>query len=263
MKLFACICNQPQRLAVALIPVRAALVAAPPVSRWGFGYHQGGDVLLVRTPKESASSVDLGSPLTDIKTDCAIAQAVRGGALGGTDNTPPFRFRRWLFAQTGLASQLFAEEVAPRLIEHVPEYLRRNIRGRTPAELVFHIFLAMLHDGGNIDDPNLPPAITRRALAETLKLVSTELAKAGKEPMLGNVALTNGRSMIVAHLHEPLRLRRLWVPGERGERDESFRGYLLVSGGDGDVKDGFEDVPAQRAVLISRDLQVSFADLDP
>lgn len=36
---------------------------------------------------------------------------------------------------------------------------------------------------------------------------------------------------------------------------------LLVSGGDGDPKDGFEDVPTRHTVLISRDLSVSFADL--
>ena len=267
MKLFACICNQPQRLPIALVPVRAALIAQPPVSRWGLGYIQGGDVLLVRTPKSSATPVDLAGPLTaEIKTDCAIAQAMRdeGPALGGTDNTPPFRFRRWMYAQTGLDSQLFVDEIAPRLLEHIPEYLRRNLKGRTPAELTFHVFLAMLHDEGNIDDPNLPPAASRRALAATLRLVTAELAKAGKTAAtLGNVALTNGRSMVVAHLHEPLRLRRLWVAGERGERDESFRGFLLVSGGDGDPKDGFEDVPVQRAVLISRDLQVAFSDLAP
>ena len=58
MKLFACICNQPQRLPTALAPVRAALIAQPPVSRWGLGYVQGGDVLLVRTPKASAVPVD-------------------------------------------------------------------------------------------------------------------------------------------------------------------------------------------------------------
>jgi glutamine amidotransferase len=270
MKLFACICNQPQRLSVALAPVRAALLAQPPVSRWGLGYIQGGDVLLVRTPKASGNAVDLAGPLTaDIKTDCAIAQAMRdeGMSVGGTDNTPPFRFRRWMYAQTGLDPQLFAEDIAPRLLEHIPEYLRRNLKGRTPAELIFHVFLAMLHDEGNIEDPNLPPAATRRALAASLRLVTTELARSGKPTaVLGNVALTNGRSMVVAHLHEPLRLRRLWVTaerGERGERDESFRGFLLVSGGDGDPKDGFEDVPPQRAVLISRDLQVSFADLAP
>jgi predicted glutamine amidotransferase len=267
MKLFACICNQPQRLSVALAPVRVALLVPPPVSRWGLGYVQGGDVLLVRTPKASTNPVDLAGPLTaEIKTDCAIAQAIRdeGVSLGGTDNTPPFRFRRWMYAQTGLDSQLFVEEIAPRLLAHIPEYLRRNLKGRTPAELIFHVFLAMLHDEGIIDDPNLPPAASRRALAATLRLITAELAKAGKpDAVLGNVALTNGRSMVVAHLHEPLRLRRLSVTGERGERDESFRGFLLVSGGDGDPKDGFEDVPPQRAVLISRDLQLSFADLAP
>lgn len=281
MKLFACICNQPQRLSIALAPVRAALIAQPPVSRWGLGYIQGGDVLLVRTPKASTVPVDLAGPLTaEIKTDCVIAQAVRdtGPSAGGTDNTPPFRFRRWMYAQSGLDSQLFLDdrgeaasgtaramdEIAPRLLEHIPEYLRRNLKGRTPAELTFHVFLAMLHDEGNIDDANLPPAASRRALAATLRLVAAELARAGKTgAALGNVALTNGRSMVVAHLDEPLRLRRLWVTGERGERDESFRGFLLVSGGDGDAKDGFEDVPPHRSVLISRDLQVSFADLAP
>lgn len=290
MKLFACICNQPQRLSTALAPVRAALIAQPPVSRWGLGYIQGGDVLLVRTPKASSVPVDLAGPLTaEIKTDCAIAQAVRdsGPSLGGTDNTPPFRFRRWMYAQSGLDTRLFfdarnpsradhageaaggdapagSDEIGPRLLEHIPEYLRRNLKGRTPAELTFHVFLAMLHDEGNIDDANLPPSASRRALAATLKLVAAELARAGRPDVaLGNVALTNGRSMVVAHLDEPLRLRRLWVTGERGERDESFRGFLLVSGGDGDPKDGFEDVPAHRSVLISRDLQVSFADLAP
>ncbi|MDX2094316.1 MAG: hypothetical protein SFX73_41180 [Kofleriaceae bacterium] len=268
MKLFACMCNQPQRLAAALAPVRAALVAQPPVSRWGLGYIQGGDVLLVRTPKSSSTPIDLASPLTEIKSDCAIAQAVRDSAVpapSGTDNTPPFRFRRWLFAQTGTP----ALEIAPRLLEHVPEYLRRNIKGRTPAEVIFHLFLAMLHDEGNIDDPNLPTAAQRRALAATLRLVSSELertraeAGGGDQPRLGNVALTNGRSMLLAHLDAPLRMRRLTVQGERGERDDSFRGVLFVSGGDGDAKDGFEDVPPSRAVMISRDLQVSFADLSP
>ena len=267
MKLFACICNQPQRLPLALAPVRAALIAQPPVSRWGLGYIQGGDVLLVRTPRASTAPVDLAGPLTaEIKTDCAIAQAMRdeGSNVGGTDNTPPFRFRRWMFAQTGLDGELFSAEIAPRLLEHIPDYLRRNVKGRTPAELTFHVFLAMLHDEGNIDDANLPAASSRRALAATLRVVAAELAKAGKPDVrLGNVALTNGRSMVVAHLDEPLRLRRLWLTGERGERDESFRGYLLVSGGDGDPKDGFEDVPMDRAVLISRDLQLSFADLAP
>jgi hypothetical protein len=275
MKLFACMCNQPQRLTTALAPVRATLFAAPPVSRWGLGYAQGGDVLLVRTPKASEKPVDLAAPLADIATDCAIAIAVRDDTMRGTDNTPPFRFRRWMFAQSGQLELDHpsaarsgdagpCDSVAPRLLDHVPEYLRRNIKGRTASELVFHLFLAMLHDEGAVDEPNVPPPATRRALAATLKLVAAEQARAGVAATpLGNIALSNGRSMVLARLDEPLRLRRLWVTNERGERDESFRGVLFVSGGDGDPRDGFEDVPAHHAVLVSRDLQVAFADLNP
>lgn len=268
MKLIACMCNQPQRLAAALAPVRATLVAQPPVRRWGLGYVQGGDVLLVRTPKSSETPVDLAGPLSEIPTDCAIAVAVHPdrSSLGGADNTPPFRFRRWLFAQTGLLDVAGIEDVSPRLLEHIPEYLRRNIKGRSPAELAFHLFLAMLHDEGNIDDPNLPVTATRRALAATLRLIHAELEALGrsgdKAPVLGNIALTNGRSMVVARIDEPLRLRRLFVAGERGERDD-FRGVVLVSGGDGDPHDGFEDVPAAHSVLVSRDLKVTLADLAP
>jgi predicted glutamine amidotransferase len=270
MKLFACMCNQPQRLSQALEPVRASLLAAPPISRWGLGYVQGGDVLLVRTPKTSSSPVDLASPLAEIRSDCAIALAVRDkndSVPGGTDNTPPFRFRRWLFAQMPGAGGL--ELANARLLAHVPEFLRRNIRGRTPEELVFHVFLAMLHDEGNLDDANIPTAVQRRALATTMKLVQSELATASKEAdtpidtalALGNLAVTNGRSMLLAHLSQPLRVRRLTVPTDRGDADPNFRGLLLIAGGDGDIKDGFEDVPPQHAVVISRDLSLSFADL--
>jgi len=264
MKLFACMCNQPQRLAAALAPVRPTLIAQPPVKRWGLGYVQGGDVLLVRTPKSSELPVDLAAPLSELRTDCAIALAVRDEAatLGGTDNTPPFRFRRWMYAQTGMLDTSGFEEVVPRLLEHVPEYLRRNIKGRTPAEVAFHLFLARLHDEGQIEDPNLPVAATRRALSAAVRMIQAELEKVGKPSALGNVALTNGRSMAVARIDEPLRLRRLFVIGDRGER-EDFRGVIMVSGGDGDPHDGFEDVPAGHAVLISRELKVELADLAP
>lgn len=260
MKLFATMCNQPVRLPAALAPVRQALIAPAPVSRWGFGYTQSGDVLLVRTPKSSERPIDLAGPLAEIATDCAIACAVRDeGRATGTDNTPPFRFRRWMYAQTGTPA---LDEIAPRLLEHVPDYLRRNLKGRTSGELVFHVFLAMLHDEGSVDDPNLAPAATRRALAATVKLVGVELEKAHLAPQtLGCVALSNGRSMVVARFSDQaLRLRRLWVNDERGEKDPTFRGVLIVSG-DGEAKDGFEDVAANHCVLVTRDLQFSLADL--
>ena len=262
MKLFACMCNQPQRLWAALAPVRPVLVAQPPVIRWGLAYSQGGDVLLARTPKSTGKPVDLAAPLAEISTDCAIAHAISEDRFSGTDNTPPFRYRRWMFSQSG---QPDLDASAPRLLEQIPEYLRRNLKGRTPGELVFHVFLSMLHDEGSLDEPNLPVTSTRRALAATIKLVASEQARVGVEAGVnfGNIVTSNGRSMVLARLDHPLRLRRLWVNNDRGERDDSFRGLLLVSGGDGDPRDGFEDIPAQRAVMIQRDLSVQLSDLNP
>jgi hypothetical protein len=258
MKLFSCMCNQPKRLWTALAPVRPVLSAGPPVSRWGLGYTQGGDVLLVRTPKSSQKAVDIAGPLAEIPTDCAIGQAVGDERFGGTDNTPPFRFRRWMFAMTGTPN---LDAATPRLLGNIPEYLRRNLKGKTPGELVFHVFLAMLHDEGSVDDPNINPQPTRRALAATIKLVTSEVTQPVK---LGNIAMSNGRSMLVARIgDEPLRLRKLWVNDDRGARDETFRGVLLVSGGDGEPRDGFEDVPSRHAVLVSRDLSVQLAGLEP
>jgi glutamine amidotransferase len=260
MKIIACMCNQPRRLAEALAPVRAALTVAPPISRWGLGYVQGGDTLLVRTPRASTQAVDLSSPLAELATDCMIAQAVRDDRFGGPDNTPPFRFRRWMFAQAGASGVPNLDEAWPRLVAQIPEYLRRNLRGRTPAELTFHLFLTMLHDEGGIEDPNLPLASTRRALRAALGLLASECGPTA--PPAGNVAVSNGRSLLVARLGQPLRLRRLSVNNDKGERDEAFRGVLLVSGGDGDPRDGFEDVAPGHAVLVSRDLQVQLAAHD-
>ena len=85
---------------------------------------------------------------------------------------------------------------------------------------------------------------------------------------LGNVAVSNGRSMIVARpatSNQPLRMRKLWLLDDRGKPEagpEAFRGVLFVAG-NGDALDGFEEVAANHAVLVSRDLKFSLADLEP
>jgi hypothetical protein len=264
MKLFAAMCNQPQRLLEALAPVRAALVAAPPIARWGLGYVQSGEVLLARTPRPSTTPIDLYSALEGVKSDCVLGHAVpdtrtdaaiTGEGFGGTDDTPPFRYRRWMYVQDGPVTPGPAWEP---LAAQVPDYLRRNIKGKGTAELSFHALLAMLHDLGGIDDANLPLATTRRAIAAATAMVSSELTKAGVGKPIGNLAVSNGRSLLVARLGGPLWLRRLQVTGERGGRDEQFRGVLLVSAppGGSPGAEGFEEIPDHSVVAVTRDLRV-------
>jgi predicted glutamine amidotransferase len=259
MSMFASMCTQPQRLAEAVAPVRACLVAQPPVSRWGLGYVQGGEVLLVRTPRPSKTPVDFYDALARIHSDCVIGQAVSDSRFSGTDNTPPFRFRRWMFTQDGQAR---VDEAWPALLERIPDYLRRNVKGKTSAELTFHVMLAQLHERAAVDDVNLPLATTRDTLAAAVQQVTKALADVGMADPLGNVMASNSRSLIAARLgEEPLYLRRLHVAGERRERDESFRGVLILSASGGHPGEGFEEVPVGSVVMVTRDLRVDLAPL--
>lgn len=255
MKLFATMCNQPQRLLEALAPVRATLVAPPPIARWGLGYVQSGEVLLARTPRPSHAPVDLHVALEGIKSDCVLGHAVTGKAeraQGGTEDTPPFRYRRWMYVQDGPVT---CDAAWDALVAQVPEYLRRNIKGKGTAELSFHVLLATLHELGGLDDPNLPLATARRAIALATARVASELDRAGIAQPVGNLAVSNGRSMLVTRVATPLWLRRLHVTGERGGKDETFRGVLLVSGGAIEA-DGFEEIPPSSVVTVTRDLRV-------
>jgi hypothetical protein len=220
-------------------------------------------VLLARTPRASHTPVDLYAALAEAPSDCVIGQAVTEASVapGGNDNTPPFRFRRWMYAQQTTAR---IDEVWSAVVDRLPDFVKRNIRGRTAGEVTFHVMLAMLHDQGALDEANLALATTRRTLGAALALVSSELTKAGTSGALGNAAVSNGRSLVVARAPggTPLYLRRLWVKGERSERDDTFRGVLVVSRAGAHPGEGFEEVPAGSAVLVSRDLRIDIATLE-
>lgn len=261
MKLFAVMCNQPERVRLALAPIRAHLKAPGEVSRWGLAYDQGGDVLLIRTPKPGRD-VDLAGPLENLSTDYVIAQAVHDDRTPAPDNTPPFRFRRWMFAQLGAFD---VGAVWSRATARIPEFLRRNLRSKEPGDLSFHLFLTALHEVGTpgaLDDPNLPLAITRKALAVSARQLEADLQAVGAPVQLGSAIVSNCRSMVALRRAGALRMRRLWVPNERGERDERFRGVAFLSSDSLTLVDGFEELAAGQVAMVRRDVSLDLATLD-
>ena len=261
-RLFGCICNQPHRLDEALEAVRAVLVAPAPVARWGLGYVHSGEVLLTLHPRQSGD-VDFHGLLAGLNSDYVIGWAGGDDALRGDANTQPFRYRRWLFAQEGPgpSPELFAE-LHPQLVTHIPDYLRRNIRGRSPAEHVFHLFLSMLHDAGTLDDPNLAPIHIRRALRDTVALVEKVAGKKVDELALGNIIVSNSRSMMGVRLGAPLVVRRLKQHKDPKRPESQFKAVLVVSSADLRGEGGFEELPARSAVAISRDVSTDIVELD-
>jgi glutamine amidotransferase len=188
--------NEPERLECALVPARAALHSRTPEqpNGWGLGFVQGGDVLLQKRPRSDGNEVDFFGLARDLKADAFIA---RGGlddqARSSADNADPFRFRWWLFGSAGVAEGF--PQVRERLLASVPDFLRRNIRGKSASEHIFHLFLAFLHDAGLLESITGDPAPVGRALRESLAFVDEMLAGVGSPPARLAVTATNGRCM--------------------------------------------------------------------
>jgi hypothetical protein len=266
--LFGCICNQPEQMAQALAPVRSLLVADAPVARWGLGYVQGGEVLLSRNPRLQTENVDFYAAVESLQADYVIAHASAPDGLSGNANTQPFRFRKWMFAQEGVTED--ASLLQAGLLDRVPDFIRRNIKGKTLAEQVFHLFLASSHGHGILDEVNLEPGRACTALVEVLTAIEDGLDRAGGSARaggstgsLGNLMVSNGRLFVAACLSQPLYMRRLTVPGPGpSRRDTAFRGILVVSSATS-PGEGFEEIPARSALLVSRDVRTDIVSLRP
>ena len=119
-----------------------------------------------------------------------------------TENTHPFRYRQWLFANTGTIQGF--SELRERLSGSLPEFLRRDVRGETDSELLFHLFLSFLHDAGQLAEALVEPAATRAALRSTLALIDRLCAEEGQPPSTLNILVTDGEHMVAAHRSETM-----------------------------------------------------------
>lgn len=179
--------------------VPEGLVPAGAMS-WGIGFYQGGEVLLRRRPSDERITLDLARLAKDVRSDLVLGH-VRAATFGSTrtENTHPFRYREWLFAHTGTIERY--EQIKPRLLESIPEFLRKNIRGDTDSEVLFHLVLSFLFDAGRLQDGGRADARTvAGALASTASLVDQLVAEEGGNPGFAmNALLTNGEMLGALH----------------------------------------------------------------
>lgn len=214
-RLLAYIANDPQRIRCALNVGRDALrvaiptspgdpaaaphtppIPTPPVDSWGLGFHQGGEVLLQRRPRPADGPLDFYQLLGDLRSDVLVGHMRRATVgLVKHENTHPFRFRQWIFAHHGTvggSADRFASS-RDRILGHIPDFLRRNIRGETDSEHLFHLFLAQLHRAGKLDDALVPSELAGQALAEAVGLCDVAV---GGSDWVANCAASNGRVML-------------------------------------------------------------------
>ena len=165
---------------------------------WGIGFYQAGEVLLRRRPIDERAVIDLAEAAENVRTDVLVGH-VRRASVGTlrTENTHPFRYRTWLFAQTGTIDGF--EELRERLLASMPEFLRRNVRGETDSELFFYLFLSFLHDAGHLSEANITSEHIAAALRASISLVDRLSAEEGFAENRGNILVTNGELLVSVH----------------------------------------------------------------
>jgi glutamine amidotransferase len=183
--------------------VPEGLVPPGPLS-WGIGFYQGGEVLLRRRPSDERNALDIARLAKDLRSDLILGH-VRAATVGSTrtENTHPFRYREWLFAHTGSLTGSIERYagIKARLLESIPEFLRKNIRGDTDSEVLFHVVLSFLFDAGRLQDgARAETSTVIAALSSTASLVDQLVAEEGGDKKFAlNALLTNGE--ILASLH--------------------------------------------------------------
>jgi predicted glutamine amidotransferase len=177
---------------------------------WGLGFVQAGDVLLQKRPRAETKEVDLYSLAKDLRADALVGCVglSRDGNISAED-ADPFRYRSWLFGSVGRVSEPAFAAVRERLLESVPDFLRRNIRGKSPSEHIFHLFLSFLHDAGILDAASPKPAAVQRALRHSLAFLDRLLSggsdgQSDADPTSLALVATNGRCLVATSSAFPL-----------------------------------------------------------
>jgi glutamine amidotransferase len=211
---------------------------------WGIGFYQGGEVLMRRRPIDERAEIDVGKLAADVRADVLIGH-VRNATVGAlrTENTHPFRYRQWLYAQTGTISHFDA--VKDRLVASVPEFLRAGIRGETDSEIMFHVFLSFLHDAGRLNDMIVDEPVVREALRSCLAVVDGMTAEVGGEPGATNIMIANGEYLVAAHRGDRMAYR---VLGGKADAD-------AIIGDDTHLRRRTPELAQMHFVLLASDFE--------
>jgi predicted glutamine amidotransferase len=262
--IIACMINRADLLAEAVRQEQDALGTPPPVQHdgWGVGFYQADEVLHKKHPQPDDNELAWSTIMRGIRSHVAIAH-VRDASVGPrrADNNHPFRMRQWLFAHAGMVEGFSA--IQARLLESMPDFLRRNIRGDTDSEHVFHVFLSFLHDAGQLDSVDVSDQAVLAALRSTLALVDQLVNEIGAPRSNLNLVLTNGRQLYALRHGTPMVIverDRLSVP-ELVEQGKSNRPpdpvrYVLIASAE-QATNGYRELPESQLITVDRDLHVT------
>jgi len=267
-RLLGYMANRSDRLRDVLHQERPLLGGdAQAVDGWGIGFYQGDEVLHKKRPAPTGEPVDLEAIAGDVRAHCVVMH-LRTATVGDfrAENTHPFRMRHWMFAHNGTVDRF--EQIREPLVAAMPDFLRRDIRGETDSEHVFHAILSFLHDSGQLESGDPDAGAVSASIRSAVVLVDRLASEVGAKPATLNLVLTNGRRMWALRrgapflvterrgLHDPV--TRESRPSPRTEAEAAALRYVLM------WSDGPTEAPGTRPIgegeiaCVDRDLRVTY-----
>ena len=195
---FAMLTSDPNLLSCDLHRLEGQVLLSPDERRRavGVGSYAQDEVLLQRHQPDSAPrSVEELVPRHP--TEVLLFHAARLPPSRPLDGgTQPLRYRHWLFCLSGSING-FAE-LAPKLMDEVPDHLRRTVVQDTEQEVAFALFLTHLRDAGRTDDPGLDTALAARLLNRTAQRIQQAAAEAGAARTSSFALLATNQRLLLA-----------------------------------------------------------------
>jgi glutamine amidotransferase len=241
---------------------------------WGMAYYNGGELLSRIEPRDQGVSFDTAAELDDIEAEIVVLHT-REASVGGVrrENTHPFRFQSWAFAHNGTLGGF--EDYRGRILEAMPPFIHRRVRGDTDSEHLFHLFLSFLYDAGEINRVNPGTTVIRNALVQAVAMTDQFAAESGHAPSPASAVVTDGYSVVVLGRGIPVqyaliegicgcercRSSRVSGTGPSPVDHSELRAVLIMAGPLDALSHGFQRLDDGGVLAVTSDHRVEFGRL--
>jgi hypothetical protein len=195
--LVATLANDADYMPSLLYALRNEVVLPPaqsPGETWGVGYYAEERALIIRKPAELLTTRTVFELASHVQSSVVLACVQNSG--DNREQSPPHRFRSWLFGYSGDLHPL--TQLRSRIVDKLPDFVKSEPGDATGGALAFGMFLAELHRAGALDDMLSPNDVFGQALSRTADAVKRLGTEVGAEPIRAAYVATNGRLVIAS-----------------------------------------------------------------
>ncbi len=243
---------------------------------WGLAYYNKGELLQRVEPRSKGEKLDVMKILGGLRAEIVVMHT-RSSTVSPTrrENIHPFRFKEWMFAQNGTLAGF--EKYRDHVIDAMPPFLQRGIRGDTDSEHLFYLMLSFVYDSGLFGRAELDVHHIRDALVRAFSMVRQLAVEHGEEIADTSAVVSDGYSLVAASMGIPVDFALVeGIPEQIETRDsgkfgrfgatrqdaEGLRAVLVISGRRQTPTQGFSRLDPSSVIMVTKNHGVQFSRIE-